>query len=228
VRGGWDRAPNVLRPWNRLKEFAWSPYRLTKLAFHSWDGGKPDEAVGVNADGTHQVNLGLAPRSRRWQRAGGKAAGSFLWHPLGGKLIYEQVGPAGRIQPQTYQGLWEVNSFTGKKLGNQRSIQDFRKINQGGLAGWMAGGKLLLVWRKLRGFRLHDRRKVGPALAVAHTPGSGRLSRSSICSPIRINFSADPTNTGRLAVISGMGGENLGGTRDYTCMITTASHRFAS
>jgi hypothetical protein len=183
-----------------VKEFAWSP-TADQLAFTlGW--GQPDELWVVNADGTHQVNL--VSRQGVGESSGQvESAGSFLWHPMGGKLIYEQwVG--GPNQPQTYQGLWEVNSFTGED--RQPAIDTgVPEDNQGVLAGWMAGGKLLLVWRNYLGSAgtIVDG---GPLWQLPYA-ATGQAEPIIDMLTHKDYFSADPTNTGRLAAISGMGRE---------------------
>jgi hypothetical protein len=107
-------------------------------------------------------------------------------------------------QPVTYQGIWEVNSFNGEQR-QEILNSDLPAESEVLLAGWLAEGKLLLVWK---GYQ-------GSASAIADGAPLWQLPIAAVgqAEPIVETltypdyFSADPTNTGRLAAISGMGPE---------------------
>ncbi len=179
-----------------VAEFIWSPI-ADRLAF-TLGGARQGELWVVNADGTGLINL--VPQDPAENGQIGRVGG-FLWHSLGGELIYEwQVGAPD--QPFTYQGLWEVNSFIGE---DRREIYTSDDGSQTLLAGWLAEGKLLLVWKGYQG----SASAIADGAPLWQLPYAVEGQAEPIVEMLTYPdyFSADPTNTGRLAAISGTGRE---------------------
>ena len=184
-----------------VAEYAWSP-TADQLAF-TLSGDRQGELWVVNADGTRLVNV--VPREAINDNSGQVGgAGGFLWHPLGGLLIYTRwVGtPDG---PSTFRGIWEVNSFTG---------EDIREIDSRGLpqdsevllAGWLAEGKILMAWAGELGSvsAIAD----GTSLWQLPYDTDGQAEPISEMLTYTDYLSPDPTNTGWLVAISGIGRES--------------------
>ena len=214
--------------------YAWSP-TADRLAF-SLGGERQGELWVINADGTGLVSL--VPQEAAGN-GGLSQIGDFLWHPLGGQLLYyrwsEEPYP-------TYleSALWEVNAFTGddrRELlrNNSEKTDDIR------LAGWLAGGKSLLLWLSasdsaslisdgvpLSAWPYHLLPFDGNPLSewpYPLLPDEGDFQRVTDMLPYSDYLSADPTNTGRLAAIDGVGRETWAGKSLFLWDYTTGHGR---